>query len=138
MLARGWVAAFHRGVLQPKSSQLWAVSVLGTIATRSFVDVAWIDVRAGNGGGGAATFGRGKNRRVGPPDGGDGGDGGSAYIVCDAQQHDLALGKNRFRAEHGTFGKSKKRDGRAGEDVWIHVPRGTLVRAFTSEHRAHL
>lgn len=105
---------------------------------RSFVDVAWIDVRAGSGGGGASTFARGKNRRVGPPDGGNGGAGGSAYIACDAQQHDLALGKNTFRAQDGSFGKKRKRNGRIGQDIWIRVPRGTLVRAFPSEHRPHL
>jgi GTPase len=126
------------------SSSLWgrapaaaAAAAFGA-SSRSFVDVAWIAVRAGDGGGGAATFGRGKNKRVGPPDGGDGGAGGSAYIVCDAQRHDLALGRKHFRAQSGTFGKSQKRHGRAGDDLRIDVPCGTVVRAFPAEHRPHL
>ena len=84
---------------------------------RGFVDVAWIAVKAGDGGSGAATFARGKNKRVGPPDGGDGGAGGTAYLVCDANLHDLALGRKHFRAQSGTFGKRKKLQGRNGDGV---------------------
>ena len=105
---------------------------------RGFIDVAWIAVRAGDGGSGAATFARGKNKRVGPPDGGDGGAGGTVYFVSDANLHDLALGRKHFRAQSGTFGKSKKLQGRNGGDLLIPVPCGTVVRVFPDEHRPHL
>ena len=112
------------------SSSQWQVR-------RHFVDVAWLLVRAGDGGNGRASFGRGKNRRVGPPDGGNGGDGGSVYIHCSGGQHDLSSTFQRVTAADGTAGGSRKRPGANGADDRVLVPPGTLVRVYPEEHARH-
>lgn len=71
----------------------------------------------------------------GGPDGGDGGDGGSVVLVADPQLSSLIdyRYKHHFRAERGTHGKGARRHGRAGEDLELHVPLGTVVRELDLE-----
>ena len=100
--------------------------------------MAWVVVRAGHGGNGAATFARGRNRRVGPPDGGDGGAGGNVYALCDAAVHDLAIGRRHVSAAAGVHGRRRRCHGAVGADAYIRVPCGTVLRVFPAEHRPHI
>ncbi len=94
-----------------------------------FVDEAIIDVLAGNGGNGAASFRREKYVPRGGPDGGDGGRGGSVHAVADRNINTLV--DFRFarihRAGHGENGMGSDCYGAAGRDVTLRVPVGTLV-----------
>jgi GTP-binding protein len=94
-----------------------------------FIDECTIDVRAGNGGNGVATFRREPNVPRGGPSGGDGGDGGSVILVADEQLStllDLRYQKT-YKAEHGVPGSGRDRYGRAGVDTLVRVPVGTVV-----------
>ncbi|MGE5605183.1 MAG: GTPase ObgE [Bacteroidota bacterium] len=94
-----------------------------------FLDQAKIFIRSGNGGSGAISFRREKYVPRGGPDGGDGGRGG--HIIMEAT-HDLntLIGfrhQQHFRAENGEPGGAANRYGKAGADLIIKVPVGTLV-----------
>ena len=95
-----------------------------------FIDEAKIEVHAGKGGDGAATFRREKYIRYGGPNGGDGGRGGSVWARADRNVNTLV--DYRFahihRAENGVRGMGSDCNGRAGADVELRVPVGTLVR----------
>jgi len=95
-----------------------------------FIDEAKIEVHAGSGGNGAATFRREKYIRFGGPNGGDGGRGGSVWARADRNVNTLV--DYRFarihRAENGVRGMGSDCNGRAGADVELRVPVGTLVR----------
>ncbi|MHB8258211.1 MAG: Obg family GTPase CgtA [Acidiferrobacterales bacterium] len=95
-----------------------------------FVDEATIRVEAGNGGDGALSFRREKFVPRGGPDGGDGGRGGSIYLTADSGLNTLADFRysTQFRAPHGERGHGRNCSGKAGEDLVIPVPLGTLVR----------
>lgn len=96
----------------------------------TFVDNCRIQVSAGNGGDGCASFRREKFIPKGGPDGGDGGNGGSVYIRASKDTDSLL---NLYyqplrRAEHGEKGQGKQCYGRGGKDLYIDVPCGTEVR----------
>jgi GTP-binding protein len=95
-----------------------------------FIDEAKIEVHAGKGGDGAATFRREKYIRYGGPNGGDGGRGGSIWARADRNVNTLV--DYRFerihRAENGVRGMGSDCDGRAGRDVELRVPVGTVIR----------
>ena len=95
-----------------------------------FIDEAKIEVHAGSGGNGAATFRREKYVPRGGPDGGDGGRGGSVWARADRNINTLV--DYRFarihRAENGGRGMGSDCNGRAGGDVELRVPVGTLIR----------
>jgi GTPase len=94
-----------------------------------FIDECSIDVRAGNGGNGMATFRREPFVPRGGPSGGDGGDGGSIILVADEQLStllDLRYQKT-YKAAHGEHGSGRDRYGRAAPDVEVRVPVGTVV-----------
>src|ERR1044071_5822396 len=95
-----------------------------------FIDEAKIEVHAGSGAHGAATFRREKYIRFGGPNGGDGGRGGSVGARADRNVNTLV--DYRFarihRAENGVRGMGSDCNGRAGTDVELRVPVGTLVR----------
>lgn len=95
-----------------------------------FLDQTKILIKSGNGGSGAVSFRREKYVPRGGPDGGDGGRGG--HIIMEAT-HDLnTLSSFRyqqhFRAENGESGSAVNRSGKAGVDLLIKVPVGTLVK----------
>ena len=94
-----------------------------------FIDEATIEVRAGDGGGGAVSFRREKYIPFGGPDGGDGGDGGSVYLEADSAVNTLIDFRHarKFIAERGENGKSKNCTGKSGDDLMVKVPVGTLV-----------
>ena len=93
------------------------------------VDEAEIEVAAGNGGNGCVGFRREKFIPMGGPDGGDGGDGGSVYLVADENLNTLVDFRHQkaFRAQRGENGMGRQMYGKAGEDVVIAVPVGTVV-----------
>ncbi|HYI21262.1 MAG TPA: GTPase, partial [Candidatus Limnocylindrales bacterium] len=95
-----------------------------------FLDEVTITVRAGKGGDGASTFRREAHVPRGGPDGGDGGRGGSVYVVVDAGETMLRDYRYRhhFKADHGGRGTGSRRHGKAGHDLTLHVPPGTVVR----------
>ncbi len=95
-----------------------------------FVDEVSIQVTAGDGGNGSASFRREKFIPFGGPDGGDGGAGGSVWLEADEGLNTLADFRHsrRFRAERGENGMSRQKTGKGGGDVVIAVPIGTLVR----------
>ena len=96
----------------------------------TFVDQVRIQVFAGNGGDGAASFRREKFIPYGGPDGGDGGDGGSVFLRASkdvASLLDLHFAP-LVRAEHGDKGRNKQLYGRGGRDRIVPVPAGTEIR----------
>jgi GTP-binding protein len=96
----------------------------------SFVDRAAIRLKAGDGGNGSVSFHREKYVQNGGPDGGDGGKGGDIVLVADHNLHTLLDFRYhaKYQAENGQAGASERRSGKAGEDLVIRVPAGTVVR----------
>ena len=101
-----------------------------------FIDEVTIDVKAGNGGNGLASFRRLKNIPKGGPDGGDGGHGGS--IIFRAVNNLTTLSKFRFQrkfeAQNGKRGGSQNKTGSDGKDFIIEVPCGTLLYDLETEN----
>ena len=94
-----------------------------------FVDEVEIEVKAGKGGNGIASFRREKYIEFGGPDGGDGGDGGNIYLKGTKNLNTLAdfRTKKKFDAQNGGNGTGKNKTGKNGEDLDILVPLGTIV-----------
>src|SRR3569623_136474 len=94
-----------------------------------FVDEVTIEVQAGNGGDGCASFRREKFIPFGGPDGGDGGDGGSVILVADVNLNTLVDFRytRKFKAERGQNGMGRDCTGKGGDDLVIPVPVGTVV-----------
>ena len=118
-----------------------------SLKARSFIDRARIRVRGGDGGHGCISFRRERRVPNGGPDGGDGGQGGHVILRTDANYQDLSHLQHVFRGERGGNGyghNANKYDnsdicrilssegsmcfGKAGADVEIPVPLGTVVR----------
>lgn len=93
------------------------------------VDEAEIQVSAGNGGNGCVGFRREKFIPLGGPDGGDGGGGGSVWLQADENLNTLVdfRHQRQFRAQRGQNGMGRQMYGKAGEDLVITVPVGTVV-----------
>ena len=100
------------------------------MASNGFIDKARITVRAGTGGGGAVAFHREKYVAAGGPDGGDGGRGGNIILRVDEHMSTLMdfRYKRKYTAENGMPGQTKRCSGKDGGDLFIRVPRGTVVR----------
>jgi GTP-binding protein len=94
-----------------------------------FVDEATIDIAAGNGGAGCASFRREKFIPFGGPDGGDGGRGGSVYAVADRNINTLIDYRyaRRHEAKNGEAGRGSDCFGAAGPDITLRMPVGTIV-----------
>ncbi len=99
-----------------------------------FVDKIDIHVKGGNGGNGAVSFYRAKYITNGGPNGGDGGKGGDVIFVADGGLSTLMdfRYKRKFKAEPGANGGKLNCSGKAGADVLIRVPVGTLIREKVS------
>ncbi len=93
-----------------------------------FFDEAKIEVIAGDGGNGVVSFRREKYVPRGGPDGGDGGRGGSIWAVADRNLNTLIDYRYTriFRAERGENGRGSDCYGKAGEDLELRVPVGTV------------
>jgi GTPase len=94
-----------------------------------FIDEARIEVQAGRGGNGCASFRREKFIPKGGPDGGDGGRGGSVWAAADHNVNTLIEFRYRRRiaAGNGEHGRGADCYGASGEDVELRLPVGTLV-----------
>lgn len=94
-----------------------------------FVDEAIIYVHAGRGGDGCLSFRREKYIPFGGPDGGDGGDGGSVFLRASSSLNTLIdfRHQRRHKAESGQQGMGSNCTGKAGQDLTIDVPVGTVV-----------
>ncbi len=94
-----------------------------------FIDEALIEVLAGDGGNGAASFRREKYSPRGGPDGGDGGRGGSIYALADRNINTLI--DYRFarihRARRGENGRGADQYGKGSDDVILRMPVGTVI-----------
>ena len=95
-----------------------------------FTDYVKIHAQAGKGGNGAISFRREKYVAAGGPDGGDGGKGGDVYFKVDKDANTLIefRYKKKFKAENGENGEGGHRYGKSGEDLYIPVPIGTVVK----------
>ncbi|TBN01343.1 GTPase ObgE [Hyunsoonleella flava] len=96
----------------------------------NFVDYVKMYVASGKGGQGSAHLHREKYITKGGPDGGDGGRGGHVIIRGNSNLwtlHHLKF-KKHVRAGHGAHGSSSRSTGADGEDAYIDVPLGTVVR----------
>ena len=95
-----------------------------------FIDRALITIKAGDGGNGITSFVHYKGKVSGGPDGGDGGKGGDIIFVADQHVSTLAdyYYKTKYVAENGANGGSKDCFGKAGEDLVLKVPLGTVIK----------
>ena len=89
-----------------------------------------ITIKAGNGGNGSVSFRREKYVSHGGPDGGDGGNGGNVYFKIDEGQNTLTYYKyhRKFIAENGGNGAGSKYHGKNGENLYLPVPPGTIIK----------
>ncbi|MCC1484732.1 GTPase ObgE [Winogradskyella immobilis] len=96
----------------------------------NFVDYVKMHVSSGNGGKGSVHLHREKYITKGGPDGGDGGRGG--HVILRANENLWTLLHLKFkrhaRAGHGAHGSKSRSTGADGEDVYLDVPLGTVVR----------
>ena len=95
----------------------------------NFIDEAYLEIKAGDGGSGASSFRREKYIPFGGPDGGDGGKGGDIYFKVNLNLNTLIDFQNKkiFNAKNGQRGAGKNKFGPAGEDLIIDVPLGTVI-----------
>src|SRR3989338_827024 len=94
-----------------------------------FVDEAKITVEAGRGGNGACSFLRLKFVPFGGPDGGNGGDGGSVFLRADESVNTLVDYRfiHHYKAENGEGGSGADCTGKAGDELYLRVPVGTMI-----------
>jgi GTP-binding protein len=94
-----------------------------------FIDEARIEVLAGDGGNGVASFCREKFRPFGGPDGGDGGRGGSIFAVADRNINTLVDYRyaRLHKAKDGENGRGADCYGKGADDVHLRMPVGTLI-----------
>lgn len=99
-----------------------------------FADRAKIFVKSGKGGNGHVSFRREKYVPNGGPDGGDGGKGGDVYFEVDEGLNTLTDFRHtrKYSAGNGEEGGKKNCAGKAGEDITIKVPEGTVIREAES------
>ncbi len=101
-----------------------------------FVDEAYIDISAGDGGAGCVSFRHEKYKEFGGPNGGDGGRGGHVFAVADSNLNTLVDYRysRRHDAKRGQHGMGSDMFGAAGDDITLKMPVGTIITdAETSE-----
>ena len=94
-----------------------------------FVDEAFIDIAAGDGGNGCVSFRHEKYKEFGGPDGGDGGRGGHVFALADANLNTLVDYRfsRRHEARRGEHGMGSDMFGGAGDDIVLKMPVGTVI-----------
>ncbi|MBS0454775.1 MAG: GTPase ObgE [Proteobacteria bacterium] len=94
-----------------------------------FVDEAFIDIAAGDGGNGCVSFRHEKYKEFGGPDGGDGGRGGHVFAVADPNLNTLVDFRfsRRHEAKRGQHGMGSDMFGAAGDDITLRMPVGTII-----------
>lgn len=101
----------------------------------NFVDYVKLNLTSGNGGKGSVHLHREKFITKGGPDGGDGGRGGHVILRANPNMWTLLplKYKRHFKAGHGDHGSKNRSSGSNGDDVFIDVPMGTVVRDKETE-----
>tara|TARA_B100001939_G_scaffold149811_1_gene129568 strand:- start:389 stop:1396 length:1008 start_codon:yes stop_codon:yes gene_type:complete len=96
----------------------------------NFVDYVKVFVRSGNGGAGSSHLRREKFVAKGGPDGGDGGNGGNIIFKTDKNLWTLFhfKFKKHFKAEHGKNGGKSRSSGANGNDEYIKIPIGSVIK----------
>jgi GTP-binding protein len=94
-----------------------------------FVDEAYIDISAGDGGNGCVSFRHEKYKEFGGPNGGDGGRGGHVFAYADINLNTLVDYRysRRHEAKRGQHGMGSDMFGAAGDDVTLKMPVGTII-----------
>ncbi|WP_440532460.1 Obg family GTPase CgtA [Variovorax sp. YR566] len=94
-----------------------------------FVDEAFIDIAAGDGGNGCVSFRHEKYKEFGGPNGGDGGRGGHVFAVADSNLNTLVDFRysRRHEAKRGEHGMGSDMFGAAGDDIMLKMPVGTII-----------
>ncbi len=94
-----------------------------------FVDEAFIDIAAGDGGNGCVSFRHEKYKEFGGPNGGDGGRGGHVFAVADPNLNTLVDFRfsRRHEAKRGEHGMGSDMFGAAGDDITLKMPVGTII-----------
>ena len=94
-----------------------------------FVDEAYIDIVAGDGGAGCVSFRHEKYKEFGGPNGGDGGRGGHVFAVADPSLNTLVDFRfsRRHEAKRGQHGMGSDMFGAAGDDITLRMPVGTII-----------
>lgn len=100
-----------------------------------FADHAKIYVRSGKGGDGHVSFRREKYVPNGGPDGGDGGHGGDVIFIVDEGLNTLSDFRHirKYCAGDGAVGGKRNCRGKDGEDIYIKVPLGTVIKELESD-----
>ncbi|KAJ3092876.1 hypothetical protein HK102_001290 [Quaeritorhiza haematococci] len=97
---------------------------------QKFVDYKVVRLVGGRGGDGAISFERSTRVPFGPPNGGNGGRGGDVFVVCSKEVTSLNGIRNRYAARPGENGRGKSLHGKAGNDVEVLVPIGTILKTI--------
>lgn len=95
-----------------------------------FIDEVTITVSSGKGGPGKVSFRREAMVARGGPDGGDGGKGGDVIVRADERLHSLLdlRFRTEYRAKDGEHGQNQNKFGKAGEDLILNLPPGTVIK----------
>lgn len=95
-----------------------------------FIDKVKIFIKAGDGGNGVVSFLHASGLPNGGPDGGNGGKGGDVVFVISNDVDNLVSFhySKHFRAGNGENGSKRNRNGKDGKDIYIYVPKGTVIR----------
>ncbi len=105
----------------------------------NFVDYVKLHLKSGKGGQGSAHMRREKYIEKGGPDGGDGGRGG--HVIIKGNKNLWTLYHLKFKrhisAGHGEHGRKQEMSGADGEDQYIDVPLGTVIRDKETEEILH-
>ncbi len=104
----------------------------------TFFDEINIYVSSGQGGNGLFSFSKNKNAKHKTSDGGNGGNGGNIYIKGNKNYLTLykLKFKNKYKAEDGAPGRKNNKSGKAGKNLDIHVPIGTVI--YDKERKVYI
>jgi len=104
-----------------------------------FIDEAKIRVKAGDGGNGCMAFRREKYVPRGGPSGGDGGNGGDIWMESSERHNTLVHFRfnPEYSGERGRHGEGSNKTGKAGGDIVLKVPVGTIVYDADTGEKVH-
>lgn len=104
---------------------------------KKFIDEIYLDVLSGSGGNGIISFERYKYKPIGKPNGGDGGSGGHIIIKVSSNLSELSNLKKAhlIKAKKGGDGGSSNKRGKLGENVYIYVPPGVIIRDYNNKEK---
>lgn len=105
-----------------------------------FVDEITIYAKAGDGGAGVVRWLRERSRPLGGPAGGNGGRGGDIYFRAVRDNNVLAqyTGSKEFKAGDGEAGQGRSSHGKDGDNLYIDVPVGAVIRNLATDRTFEL